>query len=74
LQNWRTHLRESAPIVEELMKQGCTRGEALLLIEMSSLGQAYCEMETGLGDLSRALDALVESMNKGDGEEWNRGG
>lgn len=70
INNWRRHLHDVEPIVNELVKHGCTRGEALMLIEMNGIAQGYLELEAGLLDLSRVLDALVEGLNNDEGEGW----
>lgn len=73
---WKKWLESNELIVAELMKRGCTRGEALQIISMNDVQRNFAELECGLIELSRALSQLAEAFNhiSDDGEGWRGDG
>lgn len=59
---WRNWLRNNEPIIDLLTKNGCTRGEAILIVEMNAVEQAT------EGAVIR-LQELIEIMDHSDPPE-----
>lgn len=70
LAGWRRWVAENEQLISELIRQGCSRGEALLIIEMNQIEQGFRDLGGVLHSLVQELDDLAQAFDRPDGEDW----
>lgn len=70
LLGWRQWIAQNERLVSELMSQGCTRGEALLMLQFNEVEQGFQDLGSVLHSLVQELDDLCQALDRPDGEDW----
>lgn len=72
---WVEYINRARPSLDVLEKYGCTKGEALMVLELNAIQQVLGESRIATVEVSNKINCLVEALRKpDDGESWKDGG